>query len=129
MDQILADETDQQQQQFSSEADIQMDAPSMDIGEVSLTDEDQVLSQVFASGAEINMALQANNLQGIPNPNFLPEGSQAMTRTASRKVGTQPSSGVSQLGGSSSSSQDTSDINSLTSLWNTAPDVSSVFNS
>jgi len=119
MDQMLQD----QGQQVLSESDIQMDTPTMDVGDVLLSQQDEaVLGQIFASSQEVQNALTASALNGGGQP--APEG---MTRTAStRTVGTRPTAGVAHLGGSSAP-QAKNDINELSSLWSSAPDVSKAF--
>lgn len=130
IDQMLSDDYGQQQQQMQvlAESDIQMDTPNMDVGDASLTADDAVLSQIFASGSEVIQAMEANNIQGLPNPVTASQApAQTMSRTASRQVGTQPSAGVSKLGGATAPSQGSDDVNNLSSLWKTDPDVSGVF--
>lgn len=120
----LFQEPDQGQQFFAS-ADIQMESPTMDIGDVSFGPEDAALNTLFASEPEVQRAIQANALRSgtaAPTP----------TRTAStRTVGTRPTEGVSHLGGAVSSTPGGSseEINRLSGMWSTAPDVSGVFSS
>ena len=126
LDQLIQQQTIPQQQQFtasdSSSFDIQLEGPSIDTG-VHLGSEDEALSAIFASHSEVREAAQAQALQtGIPV-----QASVGMTRTAStRTVGTRPSAGVSQLGGNTSSGS-RSEVDKLAGLWQSAPDVSSVF--
>jgi hypothetical protein len=126
LDQLIQQQTIPQQQQFtasdSSSFDIQLEGPSIDTG-VHLGSEDEALSAIFASHSEVREAAQAQALQtGIPV-----QASIGMTRTAStRTVGTRPSAGVSQLGGNTSSGS-RSEVDKLAGLWQSAPDVSSVF--
>ncbi len=119
----LFQEPDQGQQFFASD-DIQMDSPTMDIGDVSFGPEDAALNTLFASEPEVQRAIQANALRsGTAAPT---------TRTAStRTVGTRPTEGVSHLGGavSSTAGGSSEEINRLSGMWSTAPDVSGVFSS
>jgi hypothetical protein len=122
MDQMLAE-----QQQVTVESDIEMDAPQMDVGGVQLTDDDAILSQVFASSQEVQNALTAAAHQGLPvSAGFSPTA--GMTRTAStRTVGTRPTAGVSQLGGAGAPASASDENSKLSSLWSSAPDVSNTF--
>jgi hypothetical protein len=97
--------------------DIQIDTPTMDVGEVQLGPEDDMLRQLFAND-EVQQAQQAQDQQ---------EGKQAhVVRTASmRTVGTRPSAGVSQIGGQPSGAA--GGPANLSSLWNSAPDVREAF--
>lgn len=118
----LFQEPDDGQQIFAS-SEIQMDSPSMDIGDVSFGPEDAALNAIFAAEPEVQRAMQANAIQN---------GTAPMTRTAStRTVGTRPTEGVSHLGGavSSTPSGASEEINRLSGMWSTAPDVSGVFRS
>lgn len=129
IDQMLA----QQQQVQGLDANdfgIQMDSPSMDIGEVGMGPEDEVLSTLFANNAEVQNAQQAHVLQhGAPAPMQVQAAATPQTRTAStRTIGTRPTNGVTQLGGSPSPSAG-GDVEKLSNLWNSAPDVSDVFRS
>jgi hypothetical protein len=134
VDQMLLDQG-QEGQLFLAEESIEMVTPHMDVvGEVELTDHDQhVLSQVFAS-SELNDALEARALQGhsaSAEPFFPAPAAPAQTRTAStRTVGTRPTAGVSTLGGVSAGGAGASgaeEISKLSSMWNSAPDVSKAF--
>lgn len=89
---------------------------AMDVGEVKMaSEEDEALRALFASHTEVQEAAKAHSLQGG-------------VRTAStRTVGTRPSGGVSQLGGSVSDSSGGSDVEKLSSLWQSAPDVKNAF--
>ena len=128
LDQMLQDGDDyfQQGTQVFAEGDVQMDVPSMDLSEVAFSPEDAVLSQVFASGSEVRYAMEANNLQGLPNPEGVVTASAHGTRTASRKVGTHPTGGVGQLGGVAPA-QESNDVTSLSKMWATSPDLTGVF--
>lgn len=118
-DDALVDQMLQDQGDFTEQS-IQLDAPDMDLG---LSGEDPALQQIFASSNEVQLALEARALQS---------GHPAPARTAStRTVGTRPSAGVSVLGGGTSGggASNSEDINRLSSMWASAPDVSNVFRS
>jgi len=106
--------------------DIELQGASMDTGEVKLGSEDEALTALFASHSEVRDAAQAHEiLTGVPHQASVP-----MTRTAStRTVGTRPTGGVAQLGGGTSGEAPSSDIDKLSGLWASAPDVRSVFGS
>jgi hypothetical protein len=131
IDQMLAQGQQQQVQGLdANDFGIQMDSPSMDIGEVGMGPEDEVLSTLFANNAEVQNAQQAHVLQhGAPAPMQVQAAATPQTRTAStRTIGTRPTNGVTQLGGSPSPSAG-GDVEKLSNLWNSAPDVSDVFRS
>jgi hypothetical protein len=123
LDQMLQD---QGQVQQLPEVDVQLEGAPMDIGETPLGPEDEVLGQLFASNKEVQQAAQAQALQdGVPAPAATPPIKTASTRT----VGTRPTGGVSQIGGSGSADTPASgDVDKLSGLWRSAPDVSGVFN-
>jgi hypothetical protein len=130
IDQMLAQGQQQQVQGLdANDFGIQMDSPSMDIGEVPMGPEDEVLSTLFANNAEVQNAQQAHVLQhGVPAPMQV-QATTPQTRTAStRTIGTRPTGGVQQLGGSPTPSAG-GDVEKLSNLWNSAPDVSDVFRS
>lgn len=128
LDQMLQQDLGQQPQQqlmaaAPSDHEIQMEANTMDVGEVSLGEADDVLKTLFASNPEYQDAAEATVLQGQPVT-----AGQGVTRTAStRTVGTRPSNGVAQIGGASAGNQRGNDVDRLSSLWQSAPDVKSVF--
>lgn len=102
-----------------SEAEIELDPASMDVGDVSFGPEDEVLKTLFANddGGE---PAQEQQEQG--------QGKQGMTRTASaRTVGTRPSGGVSRVGGGAPAGRTSSEPERLASLWASAPDVKDAF--
>ena len=109
----------QDQMDPTADMDIQLDTPSMDVGEVQMDQNDQVLQQLFASNQEAQDAEEAQEAQGQ-------EKQAHAVRTAStRTVGTRPTAGVSRIGGAPiSSSGSKSD---LSSLWNSDPDVRGAF--
>lgn len=122
IDQMLAE---QGQIEPMANMDIQLDTPSMDVGEVQLSpDEDDTLRQLFANNPEYKNAQEAAG-QGQED-----QGQQKqahVVRTASmRTVGTRPTAGVSQIGGVSSNAGAGAGRD-LSSLWNSAPDVREVF--
>ena len=110
----------QGQQQPVSHMDIELDTPTMDVGEVQLSPmEDETLRQLFANNQELQNAQEAAG-QGQQD-----QKQARLVRTASmRTVGTHPTAGVSQIGGSPASGGGGQD---LSSIWNTAPDVREVF--
>ena len=103
-----------------SEMDIEMETPSMDVGEVVLAHEDEVLKSLFAT----DESEQAQEAQA--------QGQQkqaGMSRTAStRTVGTRPTGGVSRVGGAPQGRTAGGDVDKLASLWPSAPDVRDAFN-
>ena len=108
-----------------AEMDIQMEAPSMDIGDVAFQPgEDEMLRQLF-SNDEAQAAQQAQEAQG--------QGQQGQVqasnvRTAAlRTVGTRPSAGVARIGGAGAPPGRGQEVDRLTSLWQSAPDVREVF--
>jgi hypothetical protein len=107
----------------SASMDIQLEGPSMDVTEVKLGSDDEALTALFASHTEVREAAQAHALStGAPAP------VAGMTRTAAAKtVGTRPNGGVSQLGGGSSAPSGGGEIDKLSDLWASAPDVKNVF--
>jgi hypothetical protein len=122
IDQMLAD---QGQIEPVADMDIQLDTPSMDVGEVQLSpDEDNTLRQLFANNTEYKNAQEAAGQQDQD------QGQQKqahVARTASmRTVGTRPTAGVSQIGGTSASSNAGAGRD-LSTIWNSAPDVSDAF--
>jgi hypothetical protein len=122
IDQMLAD---QGQIEPVADMDIQLDTPSMDVGEVQLSpDEDDTLRQLFSNNTEYKNAQEAAGQQDQD------QGQQKqahVVRTASmRTVGTRPTAGVSQIGGTSASSNAGAGRD-LSTIWNSAPDVSEAF--
>lgn len=103
------------------EMGIEMQAPVMDTGDVVLGPEDDVLQTLFASD-EAEEAQEAQEAQEAE------EGQkQANVRTAStRTVGTKPSAGVSRIGGKPAS-QGSNDVDRLSGIWQSAPDVREAF--
>lgn len=121
LDQMLQDEAPVQQ---APPMDIQLEGAPMDIGETPLGPEDEVLGQLFASHKEVQQAAHAQALQGETPPVITPPVKTASTRT----VGTRPTGGVAQIGGAAASAPEGSDVDKLSGLWKSAPDVSGVFN-
>jgi hypothetical protein len=121
-----------QSAQMANEMDIQMDSPQMDIGEAQMGPEDDVLSTLFANNSEVQNAQQAYQLQhGTPAP-MQAQASSMIRTAATRTVGTRPTGGVTKLGGLGSpapTSGSGGDVEKLSNLWNSAPDVSDVFRS
>ncbi len=109
-----------------AEMDIQMEAPSMDIGDVAFQPgEDEMLKQLFASGDE---ALAAQQAQDAQQGGQAQQQHQANVRTAAmRTIGTRPSAGVSRIGGAGAPPSRGQEVDKLTSLWQSAPDVREVF--
>lgn len=135
LDQMLQDDLGQPQQMMggagtmmTAESEIQLEANTMDVGEVSLDSGDAVLNSLFASNSEYQNAAEAHALQnGGQRPPVT--ASAPMTRTAAtRTVGTRPTAGVSQIGGGiAGGNSGGSDVDKLSGLWQSAPDVSNVF--
>ena len=131
-DQMIDQMLSQQQAPMQDQANdfgIQMDSPQMDIGEVGMGPEDDVLTTLFANNTEVQNAQQAHTLQHGTPASMQFQASGPMARTAStRTVGTRPTGGVASIGGLGSS-QSGGDVEKLSNLWNSAPDVSDVFRS
>ncbi len=111
-----------------SESDIELEAPSMDTGEVVLGPEDDVLKTLFAN-EETQQAEQAQQAQQDQGD----QKQAGMGRTAStRTVGTRPTGGVSRVGGTAGApiqgARGTGEIDKLAALWPSAPDVRGAFN-
>lgn len=125
LDQMLMDQG-MDQQVYAS--DIQLEGAPLDVGETVFTaGEEDALQGLFAQDQEYQMAMHAAQLQGLAPAPTAPV--TAGVRTAStRTVGTRPSQGVSQLGGSSNGGAG-NDVDKLSNLWQSAPDVSGVFRS
>jgi hypothetical protein len=106
-----------------SEVDIEMEPSQMDVGEIVLSaTDDEVLKTLFANNEEVQDAQAA---LGQPK-------AAGMSRTASqnpstRTLGTRPSQGVSRVGGAPAP-QGSSQVDQLTALWPSAPDVREAFN-
>ena len=105
----------------SDDFGIELETPIMDTGDIGLGPEDDVLRSLFAN--DETQAQEEIQQQG--------EGQQkqASMRTAStRTVGTRPTGGVSRIGGGATpSSKNASEIDRMTGLWASAPDVSEAF--
>jgi hypothetical protein len=109
----------------SAEMDIQMESPSMDVDNIQFGPEDDALTQLFASNAEVRMAQQAQGQD--PDQDQGQQKQAHVIRTASmRTVGTRPTGGVSQIGGLPSIGSSQSG-DKLAGIWNSAPDVSEAF--
>jgi hypothetical protein len=124
IDQMLAE---QGQIEPVADMDIQLDTPNMDVGEIQLSpEEDDTLRQLFSNNQEYKNAQEAAGQQD-QDQGQQQQKQAHVTRTASmRTVGTRPTGGVSQIGGSNrtaSSAQGTD----LSTLWNSAPDVREAF--
>jgi hypothetical protein len=110
LSQMLEPQLAQEEPQMlmASEDEIQLESPEMCLGDVTASEEDEVLRSLFATDLDV------------------PAEPAKPVRTAStRTVGTRPSQGVSKLGGSSPSERD--GISELSNLWSSSPDVSGVF--
>lgn len=117
LDDMLAPQTASAAGDMSGMGDIQLEPSPMDVGEVQLTADDDVLKTLFAT-QETQDAEEAQQSQGQQH--------QASVRTAStRTVGTRPSAGVSKVGGASAATSKTAgnEVDKLTNLWSSAPDV------
>jgi hypothetical protein len=117
IDQMLAQ---QQTQQPMANMDIELDTPTMDVGEVQLGPEDDMLMQLFANE-------EAQQAQQAQDGGQQQQKQAHAVRTASmRTVGTVPSQGVSRIGGTSTAKV-ASGGDQLSSLWSSAPDVRDAF--
>jgi myosin heavy subunit len=115
LDQMLMDQSGLDP--MAANEDIQMDGPEMDL---MASEEDEVLTNLFASGSEYQNAVTAQAVTA----GEAPRAPAAMPRTAStRTVGTRPSNGVSNLGGAGGNARSTGEIDKLSNLWASAPDV------
>lgn len=121
-DQLLDDMLMGPQAGGMSEVDIEMEPSQMDVGEIVLSaTDDEVLKTLFAN-EETEQAEQAKQQQK--------QGGMARTASvnpSTRTVGTRPSGGVSKVGGAPAG-RSGSDVDSLTALWPSAPDVREAFN-
>jgi hypothetical protein len=118
IDQMLAQ---QQTQQPMANMDIELDTPTMDVGEVQLGPEDDMLMQLFANE-------EAQQAQQAQDGGQQQQKQAHAVRTASmRTVGTVPSQGVSRIGGTSTAKVASNGDGSLSSLWSSAPDVREAF--
>ena len=118
IDQMLAQ---QQQVQPMANMDIELDTPTMDVGEVQLGPEDDMLMQLFAN-AETEQAQQAQD-----GGQQQQKQAHAVRTASMRTVGTVPSQGVSRIGGTSTAKVASSGGDQLSSLWSSAPDVRDAF--
>jgi hypothetical protein len=117
IDQMLAQ---QQTQQPMANMDIELDTPTMDVGEVQLGPEDDMLMQLFAN-EETQQAQQAQD-----GGQQQQKQAHAVRTASMRTVGTVPSQGVSRIGGTSTAKV-ASGGDQLSSLWSSAPDVRDAF--
>lgn len=109
-----------------AELDIQMEAPTMDIGDVTFAPgEDDMLKSLFASD-EAQAAQQAQEAQQQGQGQQQVQAANIRT-AAMRTVGTRPTAGVARIGGAGAAPSRDQDVNRLSSLWQTAPDVREVF--
>lgn len=97
--------------------DIELEPSPMDVGEMGLGPEDEALKMLFANDDEQEQAQAQAPAQDQKQASVL--------RTAStRTVGTKPTAGVSRVGGSVSQSKTaSSDVDKLSNIWSSAPDV------
>jgi len=112
-----------------SESDIELDAPPMDLGdggEMQLGPEDDVLRTLFATQESQDAEQAQQDQQGAQQQKQAGMGRTASTRT----VGTRPTGGVSRVGGgvAGSGNRSGNDIDKLSALWPSAPDVRDAFN-
>jgi hypothetical protein len=123
IDQMLAE---QGQIEPVADMDIQLDTPSMDVGEAQLTsEEDDALRQLFANTEYRNAQEAAGQGQEDQGQGQAQQKQAHVVRTASmRTVGTRPTAGVSQIGGVPSNVSAGRD---LSRIWNSAPDVREAF--
>jgi hypothetical protein len=116
IDQMLAQQT--QQQSPMANMDIELDTPTMDVGEVQLGPEDDMLRSLFAND-ETQQAEQAQD-------GGQQKQAHAVRTASTRTVGTIPTQGVSRIGGGSTASS-TGSGDKLASIWSSAPDVREAF--
>lgn len=102
-----------------AEADIQMDPAPMDVGMDDLGPEDQVLRTLFAQDQDDSEESKQDEQDDDTQDK---QAKNAATRT----VGTRPTAGVSQLGGHAKQAGK-SDVDNLSNLWQSAPDVRDAF--
>jgi hypothetical protein len=102
------------------EEDIEIAPNGMDTDQVVLAGEDEILRSLFAQEEESD-----DEDQGQSQAQSKQAG---VRRTAStRTVGTRPTAGVTKLGGSVSKTASKQVVDSLSSLWSSAPDVRAAF--
>lgn len=111
---------------------IEMEAPTMDTGDVVLGPEDDVLRSLFANGEAQDAAKVKAQQEGEDQDQDQGQQGQkqAGVRTAStRTVGTRPTQGVSRVGGAASAQTagGNAEVNKLSALWPSAPDVREAF--
>jgi len=102
--------------------DIELETPSMDVGEVSLGPEDDVLRQLFAN----DEAQQAQQAQEGGDDQGQQKQAHAVRTASTRTIGTRPTQGVSQIGGGPAAGKG-NEIGKLASLWGSAPNVKEAF--
>lgn len=113
LDQMLAD---QQPALEVLATDIELEAPSMDVGDATLDPvADAQLLNLFANQGEAQQAEQAK------------QAAHGVRTASTRTVGARPTGGVSRLGGAVGGPASSSGDKNLSSIWNSAPDVSDVF--
>ncbi len=119
IDQMLAQQ--QTQTQPMANMDIELDTPTMDVGEVQLGPEDDMLMQLFAN-EETQQAQQAQD-----GGQQQQKQAHAVRTASMRTVGTVPTQGVSRIGGTSTAKTASGGGDNLSSLWSSAPDVREAF--
>jgi hypothetical protein len=102
----------------------ELESPAMDLDDVDLGPEDQDLMNVMAG----EKTQQQESDESEEEEEEAPQASKkANVRTAStRTVGTRPTSGVNRLG--NGAPVQSGEVNKLSSLWATAPNVKDAFN-
>jgi len=131
LDQMLQQEPmdqgmDQGMQMAAGLDEIQLEGPAMDVG-VEAEPVDEVLRNLFASNPEYQNAAEAQAITtGVP---VAPQADLGSRTASTRTVGTRPTGGVSQLGGAAGGGATPAqgEVNKLTALWQTSPDVSNHF--
>ena len=123
MDDMLLDDMMGGPAPVDSDMGIQLDPMEMGVDDASFGPEDEMLTQLFTANQE------AQDAQSVQEQQAPAQQKQAHTaRTAStRTVGTRPSGGVSKIGGAASGSPAGGEVNNLSSLWTSAPDVRDAF--
>jgi len=122
IDQMLASDGGMQAPAAPAAMDIELETPSMDVGEVSLGPEDDVLRQLFAN----DEAQQAQQAQEGGDDQGQQKQAHAVRTASTRTIGTRPTQGVSQIGGGPAAGKG-NEIGKLASLWGSAPNVKEAF--
>ncbi len=105
-----------------NESDIILEPSPMDVGEVVLAAEDDVLKTLFATAESDAQQAQEDAANGVDKQ------AHVLRTASSRTVGTRPTAGVAKMGGAvGGGAAAATDINKLSALWVSAPDVRDAF--